>query len=56
MEVDKILAKVDSNGSGEIDYSGIIKFLLNLFRMGRGHHKQIKVAIKGETEGCFPTF
>ena len=30
-EVDKILARVDANGSGEIDYSGKYLFLLMTF-------------------------
>ena len=39
LEVDKILAKVDANGSGEIDYSGnnSMKFH-SIFRMGRSYH------------------
>ena len=39
LEVDKILATVDANGSGEIDYSGnnSIKFY-SIFRMGRSYH------------------
>jgi calcium-dependent protein kinase len=40
-EVDKILARVDANGSGEIDYSGkFIKFLtIFLNRVGCGNYK-----------------
>jgi calcium-dependent protein kinase len=34
-EVDKILARVDANGSGEIDYSGnLIAIILIYYRMG----------------------
>ena len=34
-EVDKILARVDADGSGEIDYSGKLLIInLNIFRMG----------------------
>jgi calcium-dependent protein kinase len=39
LEVDKILAKVDANGSGEIDYSGNKLIKINTtFRMGGSYH------------------
>ncbi len=38
-EVDKILLKVDANGSGEIDYSGIISYI-KAFRVDCSYNKQ----------------
>lgn len=38
-EVDKILARVDANGSGEIDYSGNLIFFKFTFRMDRCDYK-----------------
>ena len=40
-EVDKILARVDANGSGEIDYSGkFLNLTHNYDRMDSGNYKQ----------------
>ena len=51
-EVEKILLRVDADGSGEIDYSG--KWLVCLtFRVGGRHHQQRKVPKRRETEGGF---
>jgi calcium-dependent protein kinase len=39
VEVDRILARVDANGSGEIDYSGMTNVCLTFSRMDRCYNQ-----------------